>query len=173
MKKIADHIRVVPDFPKKGINFFDITTLVKNPDAFRQSVDMMAEMLDGIDADSLVAPEARGFIFASALAVKLEKGLVVARKPGKLPYTTASVSYSLEYGRNELEIHKGDVDRTSKVVIVDDVLATGGTARAAGDLVEKMGGHIAGYLFLVELTGLGGSEALSPHPVWSLLKMSK
>ncbi len=173
MKEITDHIRVVPDFPKKGINFFDITTLVKKPKAFGQSVDMMAEMLDGVEADFFVAPEARGFIFASALAIKLKKGLVVARKPGKLPYNTASISYNLEYGQDELEIHEGDVDKTSKVVIIDDVLATGGTARATGDLVEKMGGGITGYLFLMELIGLGGAEALSPHPVWSLLKISE
>ncbi len=168
---IISHIRQVPDFPREGINFYDITTLVKNPEVFKKSVEMMAEMLDGRQVNSFVAPESRGFIFASALSFKLGKGFSVARKPGKLPHDTVSVSYNLEYGEDGLEIHKDAVDEESKIVIVDDILATGGTAHATGQLVEKLGGRISGYLFLVELEGLGGAETLSPHPVWSVLKM--
>lgn len=171
LEEIESHIRRVPDFPSKGILFYDITTLVKNAGAFRKSVDMMAEMLAGKDITCFVAPESRGFIFASALSYKLGKGLILVRKSGKLPSDTASVSYDLEYGKDVLEIHKDAIDGESRVVIVDDLLATGGTAQSTGRLVEELGGSITGYLFLVELTGLKGTEALSPHPVWSLLKM--
>ncbi|MXW43199.1 MAG: adenine phosphoribosyltransferase, partial [Candidatus Dadabacteria bacterium] len=118
-----------------------------------------------------VAPESRGFIFASALSYKLGKELILVSKPGKLPSDTASVSYDLEYGKDVLEIHKDAINDKSSVVIVDDLLATGGTAHSTGRLVEELGGSVAGYLFLVELMGLKGAEALSPHPVWSLLKM--
>ena len=171
LEEIESHIRRVPDFPSKGILFYDITTLVKNPGVFRKSVDMMAEMLAGKDITSLVAPESRGFIFASALSYKLGKALILVRKSGKLPSDTASVSYDLEYGKDILEIHKDAINSKSRVVIVDDLLATGGTAHSTGRLVEELGGSVAGHLFLVELTGLKGAEALSPHPVWSLLKM--
>ncbi len=171
LQDIENHIRRVPDFPSKGIVFYDITTLVKNAEAFRKSVDMMAEMLAGKEITSFVAPESRGFIFASALSYKLEKSLILARKPGKLPSETASVSYDLEYGKDVLEIHKDAINGRSSVVIVDDLLATGGTAHSTGCLVEQLGGSVAGYLFFIELTGLKGAEALSPYPVWSLLKM--
>ena len=171
LEEIESHIRRVPDFPSKGILFYDITTLVKNAEAFRKSVDMMAEMLADKEITSLASPESRGFIFASALSYKLGKELILVRKPGKLPSDTASVSYDLEYGKDVLEIHKDAINGKSKVVIVDDLLATGGTARSAGELVEELGGRVAGYLFLIELTGLEGAKALSPHPVWSLLKM--
>ncbi len=171
LEEIENHIRRVPDFPSKGIVFYDITTLVKNAEAFQKSVDMMAEMLACEETTSFVAPESRGFIFASALSYKLGKELILVRKPGKLPSTTASVSYDLEYGKDVLEIHKDAIDSRSKAVIVDDLLATGGTARSTGRLVEELGGSVAGYLFLIELMGLKGAEALSPHPVWSLLKM--
>ena len=171
LEEIESYIRRVPDFPSKGILFYDITTLVKNAAAFQKSVDMMAEMLSGKEVTSFVAPESRGFIFASALSYKIGKELILVRKPGKLPSDTASVSYDLEYGKDVLEIHKDAINGKSSVVIVDDLLATGGTARSTGRLVEELGGSVAGYLFLLELTGLKGAEALSPHPVWSLLKM--
>lgn len=171
MEDLASHVRKVPGFPRDGIVFYDITTLLKNAEAFRRSVDMMAEMLDGREITSFAGPESRGFIFASALALKLGKGLIVTRKPGKLPHSTASVSYELEYGRASLEIHEDSVNAESRIVVVDDLLATGGTARATGDLVEMLGGTVTGYLFLIELAGLGGAESLSPHPVWSVLKM--
>ena len=171
LEEIENQIRCVPDFPSKGILFYDITTLVKNAEAFRKSVDMMAEMLAGKEISSFVAPESRGFIFAAALSYKLEKELILVRKSGKLPSDTASVSYDLEYGKDVLEIHKDAINGKSRAVIVDDLLATGGTAHSTGRLVEELGGSVVGYLFLVELTGLRGAEALSPHPVWSLLKM--
>ena len=171
LEEIDSHVRRVPDFPSKGIIFYDITTLVKNAGAFRKSVDMMAEMLASKEITCFVAPESRGFIFASALSYKFGKELVLVRKPGKLPSDTASVSYDLEYGKDILEIHKDAINAKSKAVIVDDLLATGGTARSAGRLVEKLGGSVEGYLFLIELMGLKGAEALSPRPVWSLLKM--
>ncbi len=171
LEEIDSHIRRIPDFPSKGIVFYDITTLVKNAEAFRKSVDMMAEILADKEITSLVAPESRGFIFASALSYKLGKELILTRKPGKLPSDTASASYDLEYGKDALEIHKDAINGKSKAVIVDDLLATGGTAHSAGRLVEELGGSVSGYLFLVELMGLKGAEALSPHPVWSLLKM--
>ncbi len=169
--EIENQIRRVPDFPREGILFCDITTLVKNPAAFRKSVDMMAEMLGDKEITSFVAPESRGFVFAAALSYKLEKELILTRKPGKLPSDTLSVSYDLEYGKDALEIHKDAINGKSRAVIVDDLLATGGTAHSAGRLVEELGGSVVGYLFLIELTGLKGAEALSPHPVWSLLKM--
>lgn len=171
LEEIENQIRRIPDFPSKGILFYDITTLVKNAGAFRKSVDMMAEILAGKEITSFVAPESRGFIFAAALSYKLEKELILMRKPGKLPGDTASVSYDLEYGKDVLEVHKDAINGKSSAVIVDDLLATGGTAHTAGRLVEELGGSVAGYLFLLELTGLKGAEALSPHPVWSLLKM--
>ena len=171
LEEIKNQIRRVPDFPNKGILFYDITTLVKNAGAFRKSVDMMAEILADKEVTSLVAPESRGFIFAAALSYKLEKELILVRKPGKLPSDTASVSYDLEYGKDVLEIHKDAINGKSSAVIVDDLLATGGTAHSTGRLVEELGGSVVGYLFLVELAGLKGAEALSPHPVWSLLKM--
>ena len=171
LEEIDSHIRRVPDFPSNGITFYDITTLVKNGEAFRKSVDMMAEILAGKEITCFVAPESRGFIFASALSYKLGKDLVLVRKPGKLPGDTASVSYDLEYGKDVLEIHRDAINGNSKAVIVDDLLATGGTARSAARLVEKLGGSVEGYLFLIELMGLKGAEALSPRPVWSLLKM--
>lgn len=171
MQDIASHIRKVPDFPREGIVFYDITTLLKDAKAFRRSVDMMAGMLDGRDITSFAGPESRGFIFAAALSLKLGKGMIVTRKPGKLPHSTASVSYDLEYGSASLEIHEDAVSSESRVVVVDDLLATGGTARATGDLVERLGGAVTGYLFLIELEGLGGARSLAPHPVWSVLKM--
>lgn len=171
LEEIENQIRRVPDFPSKGILFYDITTLVKNPGAFRKSVDMMAEILTDKEITSFVAPESRGFIFAAALSYKLEKELILMRKPGKLPSDTASVSYDLEYGKDILEIHEDAINGKSRAVIVDDLLATGGTAHSAGHLVEKLGGSVVGYLFLMELTGLKGADTLSPHPVWSLLKM--
>lgn len=171
LEEIENQIRRVPDFPSEGILFYDITTLVKNAGVFRKSVDMMAEILADKEVTSLVAPESRGFIFAAALSYKLEKELIMVRKPGKLPSDTASVSYDLEYGKDVLEIHKDAINGKSNAVIVDDLLATGGTAHSTGRLVEELGGSVVGYLFLVELAGLKGAEALSPHPVWSLLKM--
>ena len=164
------YIRDIPDFPKEGIIFHDITPLLQNAKAFENAIESMADMLGGKNIDYLVGIESRGFIFASALAIKLRTGLVIVRKPGKLPYVTINASYDLEYGSDSLEVHRDAIHDKSRVVLIDDLLATGGTAKAAGDLVERLGGEIAGYCFLVELTELHGKKKLSPHPVWSLIK---
>ena len=170
MNDLKKFIRDIPDFPKKGIIFHDITPLLQNADAFMAAIERMAEMLNGREIDYLVGIESRGFIFASALAIKLRTGLVIVRKPGKLPYVTINASYDLEYGSDSLEVHRDAIHNGSRVVLIDDLLATGGTAKAAGDLIAKLGGEIAGYCFLVELTDLGGENKLSPHPVWSVVK---
>jgi adenine phosphoribosyltransferase len=172
MEDLKNYIRDIPGFPKKGIIFHDITPLLQNAKAFGAAVDEMAKILDGHEIDYLVGIEARGFIFASALALKLRTGLVIVRKPGKLPYVTINASYDLEYGSDSLEVHRDAIHDGSKVVLIDDLLATGGTAATAGKLVEQLGGEILGYCFLVELTELGGDKKLEPHPVWSVLKYS-
>ena len=170
MQQIDDYIRHIPDFPKEGIVFHDITPLLQNAEAFELAIDSMAEILNDKEIDYLVGIESRGFIFASALSVKLGTGLVVVRKPGKLPYVTINASYDLEYGKDSLEIHQDAIGEGKKVVIIDDLLATGGTAEATGDLVNQLGGTILGYMFLIELTDLNGTEKLQPNHVWSLLK---
>jgi len=170
MMILKDYIRDIPDFPKEGIIFHDITPLLQNAKAFEKAIEEMAELLDGQKIDSLVGIEARGFIFASALALKLGTGLVIIRKPGKLPYVTINASYDLEYGTDSLEVHRDAIHEGSKVVLIDDLLATGGTGFAAAELIEKLGGQVLGHCFLVELTDLRGKEKLSPHHVWSVLK---
>ena len=170
MTDLKKYIRDIPDFPRKGIIFHDITPLLQNAEAFEAAIDRMAGMLSGQGIDYLVGIESRGFIFASPLAIKLRTGLVIVRKPGKLPYVTLNESYDLEYGSDSLEVHRDAINPGSRVVLIDDLLATGGTAKAAGDLLKKLGGEIAGYCFLVELTELGGAKKLSPQPVWSAVK---
>ena len=173
MDDLKTYIRDIPGFPKEGIIFHDITPLLQNAKAFEMAIDKMAKILEGKQIDYLAGIEARGFIFASALALKLGMGLVVIRKPGKLPYVTINASYDLEYGSDSLEVHRDAIHAGSKVVLIDDLLATGGTAAAAGNLIEKLGGELLGYCFLVELTELGGDKKLEPHPVWSVLKYSE
>lgn len=172
MDNLKQYVRDIPGFPKEGIIFHDITPLLQNAKAFESAVDQMANTLKDKEIDSLVGIEARGFIFASALAMKLSTGLVIVRKPGKLPYVTINASYNLEYGSDSLEVHRDAIHEGSKVVLVDDLLATGGTAAAAGDLIEQLGGEVLGYCFLVELIDLGGKKLLDPHPVWSILQYS-
>lgn len=170
MEDLRKHIRDIPNFPKKGIIFHDITPLLQNKEAFRKAIDVMAETIGGKGVEYLIGVEARGFIFASAVAYKLGAGLVIVRKLGKLPYEKINASYDLEYGKDVLEVHRDAISGGSKVVLVDDLLATGGTAAAVGNLVNKLGGEIVGYSFLVELTELKGRERLSPYPVWSILE---
>jgi len=172
MEDLKQYIRDIPGFPKEGIVFHDITPLLQNAKAYEAAVDEMAKLLEGKEIDYLVGIEARGFIFASALAMKLGTGLVIVRKPGKLPYVTINASYNLEYGSDSLEVHRDAIHEGSKVVLVDDLLATGGTAAAAGDLIEQLGGEVLGYCFLVELLELEGKKLLEPHPVWSILQYS-
>jgi len=166
-------IREVPDFPKPGILFYDITTLLKDGPGFHDVIDALKEHYRGSGVDVVVGIEARGFIFAPALAYALGAGFVPIRKPKKLPSDRVSVSYQLEYGTDSLEIHKDAIRRGHSVLIVDDLLATGGTAAAATKLVEQVGGKVAGTGFVVELTFLQGREKLAGYDVFSLLQYDK
>jgi adenine phosphoribosyltransferase len=170
MDHLKSLIREVPDFPKAGINFYDITTLLKHPDGLRQTVDALAEQFKETGVDTVIGVEARGFIFAPAMAYQLGAGFVPARKPGKLPSECASVSYDLEYGQDALQIHRDAVGAGHRVIIADDLLATGGTARAVVDLVEQLGGKVVGLAFVVELEFLPGRQKLEGYDVRSLIK---
>lgn len=173
MKKIEElknFIRDIPDFPKKGIIFRDITPLLKNPEAFKFAVDSMLEQFKSLKVDKIVSMEARGFIFGSVLSYNLDCGFVPVRKKGKLPYETVSIEYELEYGKDTLEIHKDAINVGDNVVIVDDVLATGGTARAVSKLVEKCGGKVVGLSFLIELTYLNPRKNLVGYNIFSLIR---
>jgi adenine phosphoribosyltransferase len=170
MDQLKKLIREVPDFPKPGINFYDITTLLKHPEGLRQTVDALAAQYEGEKVDTVIGVEARGFIFAPALAYHLGAGFVPVRKPKKLPAECASISYDLEYGQDTLEIHRDSVGRGHRVLIADDLLATGGTAKAVCDLVEGLGGTVAGLVFVVELEFLPGREKLDGYDVRSLIK---
>ena len=162
-------IREIPDFPKPGINYYDVTTLFRDAGAFGTAVNAMARELDGAAVDAVLGVEARGFILGAALAYKLEVGLIVARKFGKLPAETEDETYQLEYGEARIEVHRDAISPGERVLIVDDLMATGGTAAAAGKLVEKLEGVIAGYGFLVELDLLSGRKQLGEANIFSLL----
>lgn len=167
---MQESIRDIPDFPKKGIIFKDITTLLNSKEALRQAIDELTAAVVSEKIDYVVAAESRGFIFGAALAYKLGAGFVPIRKPGKLPSKTYKETYSLEYGEDSLEIHQDAFAPGSKVLVLDDLLATGGTALAMAKLVEKLKGEIAGILFLIELTFLKGRENLKDYPVQALIK---
>jgi adenine phosphoribosyltransferase len=167
---LASTIRSVPDFPVKGILFYDITTLLKNPEALKQSVDQLASRYQNTAIDLVVGVESRGFIYGTALAYKLGAGFVPVRKPGKLPAETLVESYELEYGTNSIEIHVDAIQKGQKVLVVDDLLATGGTAKATCNLVEKLGGEVVGVAFMIELNFLKGREKLEGYEVFSLLQ---
>lgn len=167
---LKEFIRNIPDFPQKGVMFRDITPLVKNPEAFRYAVDVIASELKSYDFDLIVCPEARGFIIGAPLSYLLGKGFVPVRKPGKLPYQTVSDYYELEYGRAELHMHVDAVEKGQKVVIVDDVLATGGTALAIKKLIEKVGGIVVASAFLIELTYLNPRELFKDVPIIAPIK---
>jgi adenine phosphoribosyltransferase len=166
---IARYIREVPGFPQPGISFKDITPLIENGAAFHTAVDSMAHTTEDIDYALILSAEARGFVFGTALAYRARKGLILARKPNKLPRQTISAAYDLEYGQNTLEIHNDAVSEGVRVLIVDDLLATGGTARAMCQLVENAGGTVAGVAFLLELQFLNGRERLAPYTVTSII----
>ena len=169
MEHLRNLIREVPDFPKPGINFYDITTLLLDPDGLKNTIDgLVSEIPDG-KIDTVIGIESRGFIFATPIAYQIGAGFIPVRKPKKLPAEKVSVSYDLEYGQDTLEMHKDAVGEGHRVLIVDDLLATGGTARAVADLVESVGGHVAGLLFVVELDFLGGRDKLSSYDVRSLI----
>ncbi|HKA16882.1 MAG TPA: adenine phosphoribosyltransferase [Blastocatellia bacterium] len=170
MDNLKEMIRTVRDFPKPGIQFYDITTLLKNPYGLRTTIDRLVEFIDDPNIDVVVGMEARGFIFAPALAYRLKAGFVPVRKPRKLPAETESITYQLEYGTDTLEIHKDAINKGDRVIIADDLLATGGTARAVVDLVERLGGVVAGLAFVVELTFLNGRERFNGYKISSLLE---
>jgi len=163
-------IRSIPDFPEPGILFRDITPLLADPKGFHVVLDMIAHRFVGEHIDAVVGIESRGFIFGGALAARLNASFVPVRKPGKLPFRTDKVSYSLEYGENELEMHRDALVEGSHVLVVDDLLATGGTAAAAGELVHRQGAEVHAYAFVIELSSLGGRQRLSGAPVISVVR---
>jgi adenine phosphoribosyltransferase len=170
MENLKKLIREVPDFPKPGINFYDITTLLLDPNGLEQTVDALVEQCRGLYIDTVIGVESRGFIFATPVAYQLGAGFIPVRKPKKLPAECVSVSYELEYGTDTLEMHKDAVGEGHSVLIVDDLLATGGTARAVADLVESVGGRVAALLFVVELNFLGGRQKFNGYDVRSLVQ---
>ena len=169
VEEIRHHIREIPDFPKPGISFKDITPLIEEGSAFRVAVDEMARATETIQYVRILAADARGFVFGAALAYKTGKGLILARKRGKLPRTTVSADYELEYGSEVLEAHADSISAGTRVLVVDDLLATGGTAQAMCQLVEEARGIVACVAFLVELCELRGRKRLAPYPVVSVL----
>ena len=163
-------IRIIPDFPKPGIQFIDITTLLKDGKAMKYAFDQMAALVGHLDVDLLVGPEARGFLIGAPLAYKLGVGFVPVRKSGKLPGEVIEATYQLEYGVDTLQIHKDAISPGAKVLVIDDLLATGGTVWSTADLVRTLGGEVVGFAFLVELKNLLGREKLGGYPVLSLLE---
>ena len=170
MKALKSYIRDIPDFPKKGIIFKDITTLIKDRKQFKRVVDLITEKFKDKKVDFVLSVEARGFLFGAAVAYKLGAGVVPVRKKGKLPYKTHMVTYDLEYGKDTLEVHQDAFRKGTRILIVDDLLATGGTTRAVSDLVEGMGGKIVGIAFVIELLPLKGREKLKGYNILSLVK---
>ena len=170
MQALKDRIRHVPDFPKPGILFYDVTTLLRDPTGFRMAIDALSEPYHGQGISLVVGIESRGFILGAAVADRIGAGFIPVRKVGKLPHTTIRVSYSLEYGTDSLEMHSDAVEKGQKVLIVDDLLATGGTARATVDLVRQLGGQVHAIAFLIELVALNGREKLAGENVQAVLQ---
>lgn len=168
MKKIEDYVRSIKDFPEEGIIFRDVTTVISDPDGLKLGIDKMQELID-TDYDIVVGLEARGFIFGTPIAYNMNKAFVPVRKKGKLPCETIEEEYELEYGKATIEIHKDAIKPGQKVVIVDDLLATGGTTKAAINLVEALGGEVVKVIFLIELAGLNGREKLKDYNVDSVI----
>lgn len=170
MEELKKKIREVPDFPKPGILFYDVTTLLKDREGLRQIVDILSDRYAKLGIDKVLGIESRGFIFAPAVAINIGAGFVPVRKPGKLPSTTLSASYDLEYGQDTLQIHTDAVEKGERILIVDDLIATGGTAAATTHLVRDLGGEVAELAFLVELEFLNGRSKLGGYDVFSILK---
>ena len=170
MEELKQKIREIPDFPKAGILFYDVTTLLKDPDGLRQSIDLMAARYAGSEIEKVVGIESRGFILAPAIATLLGAGFVPVRKPGKLPAKTLEVAYDLEYGQDRIEVHEDAIEAGERVLIVDDLMATGGTAAAAVELVRRLEGNLVGAAFLVELEFLQGRSKVPGVEIFSLLK---
>ena len=169
MKKVEDYVVSIPDFPEPGIIFRDVTSVIQDAEGLQLAIDEMQKLLDGVDFDVLVGAESRGFIFGMPIAYNLKKPFVLVRKKGKLPRETVEMSYDLEYGSATIEMHKDSIKPRQKVVIVDDLIATGGTIEAAAKLVEQLGGEVVKIIFLMELAGLEGRKKLEKYDVASVV----
>ena len=170
MKKLEEYVRSIPDFPEEGIIFRYITTVLQDPDGLKLSIEQMQDMLKDVDFDVVVGPESRGFIFGVPIAYNLHKGFVPVRKKGKLPCETIEKEYALEYGTATIEMHKDSIKPGQKVVIIDDLIATGGTIEAIIELIEQLGGEVVKVIFLMELQGLNGREKLKGYDVDAVIK---
>ena len=169
MKKIEEYVRTIPDFPEPGIMFRDVTSVLQDPDGLKLAIDSMIKLLDGVDFDIIAGAESRGFIFGTPVAYAMGKSFVPARKPGKLPRETVSMEYALEYGTGTIELHKDSIKPGQKVVIIDDLIATGGTVEAIAKLVEELGGEVVKICFVMELAGLKGRDKLQKYDVDSAI----
>ncbi|MCR5591635.1 MAG: adenine phosphoribosyltransferase [Lachnospiraceae bacterium] len=169
MKKLEDYVLSIPDFPEEGIIFRDITTVLEDADGFALAVDSYKELLKDVDFDVIVGVESRGFVFGAALANMLHKPLILARKPGKLPRETISQDYELEYGKDSIEMHTDSIKSGQRAVIIDDLIATGGTVEAVAKLVERLGGSVAAIAFMIELAGLNGRKRLEGYDIRSAI----
>ena len=172
MKSVEDYIKCIPDFPEPGVLFRDVTSVIEDPEGFKLAIDEMDKLIGDTDFDMIVGAEARGFIFGAPLAYKRGKGLALVRKKGKLPRETVSVDYDLEYGSATVELHKDTIKPGQKVILVDDLLATGGTIGASAKLVESLGGVVVKAIFLIELEGLNGRDKLADYDVNSVVSYS-
>ncbi len=170
MKKIEEYVRTIPDFPEEGILFRDVTSVLQDAEGFKLAVDSMIQLLDGVEFDVIAGAESRGFLFGAPIAYALGKPFVPVRKKGKLPCETISAEYALEYGTAEIEIHKDAILPKQKVVLIDDLIATGGTIEAAISLIEQLGGEVVKVLFLMELKGLNGRQRLAAYDVASVIE---
>ena len=169
MKKVEDYIRSIPDFPEEGIIFRDITSVLQSAEGLKLAIDELAKLLEGVECDVIAGTESRGFVFGMPLAYILNKPFVMVRKAGKLPCETISKTYDLEYGTATIEIHKDAIQPGQKVVLIDDLIATGGTIKAAAELIEELGGDVVKILFLMELAGLEGRKVLEGYDVDSVI----
>lgn len=170
MKKLEEYVRNIPDFPEKGIIFRDVTSVLQDADGLKLAIDSMQELIKDVDFDVVVGAESRGFVFGTPIAYNLHKPFVLVRKKGKLPCETISKEYDLEYGSAVIEMHKDSIKPGQKVVLVDDLIATGGTIQAAAELVEALGGEVVKIIFLMELAGLKGREKLAKYDVASVIR---
>ena len=170
MKELKDYVRTIPNFPKEGIMFRDVTSVIQDPEGLKLAIDSIQDKIKDLDFDLVMGAESRGFVFGTPIAYNLNKGFVMCRKKGKLPCETISESYALEYGEATLEIHKDSIKPGQKVVIVDDLIATGGTVEAMIKLVEDLGGQVAGIVFLIELVDLHGRDKLKGYNVYSAIE---
>lgn len=168
-EKVEDYVRSIPDFPEKGIIFRDVTSVLQDADGLRLAIDSMQEKLKGIEFDKIAGLESRGFIFGMPIAYNLHKPFVLIRKAGKLPCETVSKTYDLEYGQATIEVHKDAITPGERIVVIDDLIATGGTVEAAGELIRELGGEVVKMVFLMELAGLNGRQKLSSYDVESVI----